>query len=1154
MMEFHISRESRDRYKFNQELFSFNGNVIFANFHAVRVFVQQMNKKKDLANFPEQAVKAGQVNAMGLIDEILHFVMSLYRQEVNPQAMAEAMTWLEEKVGQEELADTLRAFTKDFPPLNVYLNALDEAEYLAGSANDGTPNTHATLEEMLMLWVANKNPAFAPYLELFDDNRLEKFSSYRRVMQELYKFFETQPPFGPEQQNLIDMLRSPAIAVPHSLTGQLEYIRSRWSGLLGSYLYRLLSSLDLIKEEEKMSFTGPGPIAIPVYDYLAGMEDDENFSPDREWMPRVVMIAKNTFVWLSQLSDKYEREIRRLDEIPDEELDLLAREGFTGLWLIGLWERSTASARIKQLCGNPEAISSAYSLYSYDIANDLGGEDAYRNLKSRAWQRGIRLASDMVPNHMAIDSWWVAEHPEWFLSLDYSPFPSYTFNGPDLSRDPRVGIHIEDHYYDRTDAAVVFKREDHQTWRTTYVYHGNDGTSMPWNDTAQLNYLNPEVREQVIQTILDVARRFPIIRFDAAMTLAKKHYQRLWFPEPGSGGDIASRAEHGMTREQFDALFRTEFWREVVDRVAQEAPDTLLLAEAFWMMESYFVRTLGMHRVYNSAFMNILRDEENAKYRLILKNTLEYDPEILKRFVNFMNNPDERTAIEQFGDGDKYFGICTLMATLPGLPMFGHGQIEGFAEKYGMEYMKAYWDETPRADLIYRHERQIFPLLHRRAEFAGIENFRLFDFYAEGGGVDENVYAFSNGLGDRRNLVVYHNKFAQTRGYVRISAAFNPKDGSGGMQQTDLAGALGLRSDPNTYLIMWDQSTNLEYLRNTQEIADHGLFVELDAYGCHAFVDVRQVQDDEFSSYRRLYDYLGGRGVPSVQQALVELLLQPVLNPFQQIANHGYFRYLLDARCLEKTERVDDALLSEAEKKYKAFLDGIHALTGLEMDRQALQQRLSATLDVLLCWPLIDQTHYPLPGGKVYQTALKALQSGLDENPERWLVLFAFLFVRDIGKAGEEKAYAEQSLSFFQEWRLSSLLQNCYQAFGIAPERTAEMVNVIQLLIREQGWLAQRKKEGLFQSVTDWLSAEEIQRFLGVNRHKSVLWYNKESFEEFVWWMTASAVLSAVAQPDFTASDFVELVLGLNADVQVLTAAQEESKYQVVLLLEGLKE
>jgi hypothetical protein len=32
-----------------------------------------------------------------------------------------------------------------------------------------------------------------------------------------------------------------------------------------------------------------------------------------------------------------------------------------------------------------------------------------------------------------------------------------------------------------------------------------------------------------------------------------------------------------------------EFWREVVDRVAVEAPGTLLLAEAFWLMEGYFV-------------------------------------------------------------------------------------------------------------------------------------------------------------------------------------------------------------------------------------------------------------------------------------------------------------------------------------------------------------------------------------------------------------------------------------------------------------------------------------------------------------------------------------------------------------------------------------
>jgi hypothetical protein len=117
------------------------------------------------------------------------------------------------------------------------------------------------------------------------------------------------------------------------------------------------------------------------------------------------------------------------------------------------------------------------------------------------------------------------------------------------------------------------------------------------------------------------------------------------------------------------------------------------------MMEGYFVRTLGMHRVYNSAFMNLLRDEDNQHYRGLLKQTMEFDPGIMKRYVNFMSNPDERTAIDQFGTGDKCFGIATLMATLPGLPMFGHGQVEGFTEKYGMEYQRPRYDETPEATL-----------------------------------------------------------------------------------------------------------------------------------------------------------------------------------------------------------------------------------------------------------------------------------------------------------------------------------------------------------------------------------------------------------------------------------------------------------------------
>src|SRR4030067_3639846 len=96
--------------------------------------------------------------------------------------------------------------------------------------------------------------------------------------------------------------------------------------------------------------------------------------------------------------------------------------------------------------GMADAVACAYSLHSYDIAADLGGWSALNNLRERAWKRGIRLSADMVPNHMGIDSAWVIEHPDWFLSLNNPPYPAYSFTGENLSDDARVGIFIEDHY------------------------------------------------------------------------------------------------------------------------------------------------------------------------------------------------------------------------------------------------------------------------------------------------------------------------------------------------------------------------------------------------------------------------------------------------------------------------------------------------------------------------------------------------------------------------------------------------------------------------------------------------------------------------------------------------------------------------------------
>lgn len=855
--EFHISRNARGKYNLKDSLFQLSGEVALYDFSTIRRVTQLLNKNRDKAFY------ASDLNALGLIHESIHFVISLYKKQKNPDIFRNVINYLLEKTSLEKIELLFLKFADTFPTNDVFSKLKTSKSYL-NSATDGIPNREIIVEELVLLWLENQNPAFQLFSELFDDNDLKKNTEYLKIIDELKQYFETQPTFGPDNQNLIDMLRMPAVVAPNSLQKQLEYICDKWGDLLGDFLKNILRALDFISEEKKLRGFGPGEIKIPEY---FGEDEYERFSPDREWMSKVVMIAKNVYVWMDQLSKQYQRHIVQLNEIPDEELDKLAEYGFTALWLIGLWERSKASKEIKRMCGNPEAEASAYSLLGYEIANDIGGWDAFHNLQWRCWQRGIRMASDMVPNHTGIDSHWVIEHPDWFLALDHSPYPAYTFNGKNLSDDERIGIFIEDKYFSQSDAAVVFKRVDYWTGAEKYIYHGNDGTSMPWNDTAQLDYLNPEVRETVIQTILHVARNFPIIRFDAAMTLAKKHLQRLWYPEPGTGSDIPSRAEFGLSKNEFNQKIPNEFWREVVDRVAAEVPDTLLLAEAFWMMESYFVRTLGMHRVYNSAFMNMLKMERNADYRTTIKKTLEFDAEILKRFVNFLNNPDEETAAKQFGKSDKYFGVTLLMVTMPGLPMFGHSQIEGFEEKYGMEYRRAYWDEQPEQGFIERHKYDIFPLMHKRYLFSGVENFYLYDYFNSDGNVNENVFAYSNQFGAERALIFYNNSYENTAGWIRFSSAYKDKI-SDSLKQTNIGDGLDLTNKYDHYLIFREHKSGLEYIRRVSDIFNKGIYTELNGYQYQIFWNMREVVDNECGHYTELHDRLAGRGVKSIAEEL----------------------------------------------------------------------------------------------------------------------------------------------------------------------------------------------------------------------------------------------------------------------------------------------
>ena len=131
--EFHISRQARERYQFAESLFSYNGNVILANLAACREFAHRMNQVRDVEKHPELAVHAGQLFAMGLIDEASHVLMARYREQFDPAGDDRRhSTGLARRWAPTTLDKMLLAFVEQFPGQSVMRGVETPAQWLAG--------------------------------------------------------------------------------------------------------------------------------------------------------------------------------------------------------------------------------------------------------------------------------------------------------------------------------------------------------------------------------------------------------------------------------------------------------------------------------------------------------------------------------------------------------------------------------------------------------------------------------------------------------------------------------------------------------------------------------------------------------------------------------------------------------------------------------------------------------------------------------------------------------------------------------------------------------------------------------------------------------------------------------------------------------------
>lgn len=1003
-----------------------DGTLFFADSKQIYQALESLKEREEFA-----AVSAGELNGLQLLIKIYRHIIHDFVSKKNPVAWNE----LALKIQQE--SHSVR--------LNMFIDYLSEEYHI---------QPEEFVSETIILWLCNQNEAFHDFKNFFDDSALHYPHIFDRIIETSESYFAAAPKLI-QNFSLLDLLQH--TMKEKSILQQLDFIRLHFGELLGDLLDQLLAGMDILKEETAFRGGGPGP--TQVIDFAD--EEYERFSEDQKWMSSLVLLAKSTYVWLAQLSKKYGKNIEKLDQIPAEELQEISARGISCIWLIGIWERSSASRRFKQLKGDSKAIASAYSLKNYQVAHDLGGKDAMHQLQKLAWHFGIRIGCDMVPNHMGIDSDWIIEHPDWFLQEEEPPFPAYKFFSQNLSDRNEIDIVLEDHYYDESDAAIVYKLYDKRNNKTRYIYHGNDGTSIPWNDTAQLNYLLPEVREAVIKKIISIAQQFPVIRFDAAMTLAKKHIQRLWFPPQGSGGAIPGRSRHNLSQEEFNNRIPLEFWREVVDRVAREAPDTLLLAEAFWMMEGYFVRTLGMHRVYNSAFMNMLKAEENQKYRESIKNVLAFNPQILKRFVNFMSNPDEETAIAQFGSDDKYFGVCVLMSTMPGLPMFAHGQIEGFKERYGMEFSKPSLWENPNEYLIARHAKEIFPILRKRQIFSDVENFVLYDFTDHQGFINNNVFAYSNEADQQRTLVVYHNAYQEISGFVHKAEKPQIVEDQLRWQPLNLAEAWHLHNEPNWFVIFSDAISGLIYIRSCTELHEQGLQVILPAYKYAVYWDVMEVFDTE-GKFADLCEHLQTKGSRNIYRELKRMEFSEILDNFRKLVSPQLLKQLVIK--WESGSKVSD-LSFQRELNFRIHQNVASFFKCLELAED-------------------DQI-----ADLIYKNLSQIIKIDQPSNTDKILILLAGIMI-PFSKLLQKK--------FGRNWYYDSLLENELKIILTDSNLHYSSDITVQLgalLDAVELWQNQSNEVDWLKQI---LAIDRNKKLLGINEFEAKIWFNLEAMEKFL--------------------------------------------------------
>ena len=380
------------------------------------------------------------------------------------------------------------------------------------------------------------------------------------------------------------------------------------------------------------------------------------------------------------------------------------------------------------------------------------------------------------------------------------------------------------------------------------------------------------------------------------------------------------------------------------------------------------------------------------------------------------------------------------------------------------------------------------------------------------------------------------------------------------MQQS-LGEGLALRANADDFLIFRDHVGGLEYVRSSRRIRDEGLFVELAAYKYNVLLDFREVPDADDRRYARLEAYLEGRGVPSIDEALREIVLQPLHGRFEALLAPALLRALAAPPTAATAAPPTPATAAPpmaapaapsppatAQRCLEELCADIRSFTETPGDDAPLIAEITHELDAwsgMLARDAASGTGSDTSAG----AAFRALRAGLEAEPARRAPALAWILLHRLGRLREPELWDQQTRSWLDEWRVGPILEATLRELGQDERAAAWSTTIVKLLVSHQRWHEQGGEGRTVRLLETLLADGETQRMLRLNRHQGVLWFNRESFEQLLWWLLLVAAVQILADVRLEPDAASRALAGAFEVYRRSLEAAARSGYQVEQLL-----